>query len=157
MGKKILALIVTMLLAILVTGCGDSGFGGSGSSGGSGSDDYVGIFEVMPDEYATLENMDAGNIKSIDYTKLGETAMTQKTVTDQGMIELIFRDLIKIQIARETDTQSCDLDEGITLNLLDGKSYTFSFNDRNLTTDGKYYEIRNAEDFWAAIYAIEEE
>lgn len=156
MGKKILTLIVTMLLAMLVTGCGSDSGSGSGS-GGSGSDDYVGIFEVMPDEYAALENMDAGNIKSIDYTKLGETAMTQKTVTDDEMIELIFRDLIKIQIARETDTQSCDLDEGITLNLLDGKSYTFSFNDRNLTTDGKYYEIRNAEDLWAAIYAIEEE
>lgn len=156
MGKKILTLIVTMLLAMLVTGCGSDSGSGSGS-GGSGSDDYVGIFEVMPDEYAALENMDAGNIKSIDYTKLGETAMAQKTVTDDEMIELIFRDLIKIQIARETDTQSCDLDEGITLNLLDGKSYTFSFNDRNLTTDGKYYEIRNAEDFWAAIYAIEEE
>lgn len=156
MGKKILTLIVTMLLAMLVTGCGSDSGSGSGS-GGSGSDDYVGIFEVMPDEYAALENMDAGNIKSIDYTKLGETAMTQKTVTDDEMIELIFRDLIKIQIARETDTQSCDLDEGITLNLLDGKSYTFSFNDRNLTIDGKYYEIRNAEDLWAAIYAIEEE
>lgn len=94
------------------------------------------------DALETVKAADAGEIKSITYTRYTEGGALSGTVTDQETIEDIYLRLCKVEPGRETDLRA--LDDGLGLNVnLGGNMLSFYFEGTNIAVGNKQYETEN--------------
>lgn len=94
------------------------------------------------DALETVKAADAGEIKSITYTRYTEGGAFSGTVTDQETVENIYLRLCKVEPGRETDLRA--LDDGLGLNVnLGGNMLSFYFEGTNIAIGNKQYETEN--------------
>lgn len=97
---------------------------------------------VTFDALETVKAADAGEIKSITYTRYTEGGALSGTVTDQETTENIYLRLCRVAPGRETDLRAMDDGLGINVNL-GGNMLSFYFEGNNIAIGDKQYEGEN--------------
>ena len=97
---------------------------------------------VTFDALEAVKAADAGEIKSITYTRYTEGGAQSGTVTDQETIENIYLRLCKVEPGEETGLRATD--DGLSLNVnLGGTMLSFYFEGTNIAIGDKQYETEN--------------
>lgn len=97
---------------------------------------------VTFDALEAVKAADAGEIKSITYTRYTEGGALSGTVTDQETIENIYLRLCKVEPGQETGLRATDDGLGLNVNL-GGNMLSFYFEGNNIAVGDKQYETEN--------------
>lgn len=140
------AAMFLLVFALLFAGCTAKKTVRDGNVGG--------VFAFCGDEpKAFAAGFDVNGIEYLEYRYTSDTPVICR-IDDKEKIQAIFDALLNIEVGAENDVRATDSEASLKFVKTDGTAYTMTFEQQNLVSDGKAYQLQNDAALWKALREV---